>query len=317
MRNKKRGLSAIQTMLKFLWHSIVQTAPRLIGTNLVGIAVWRMRCSLLPAYAPIEERMPYDRYDDLAIYNNENNLMTRNIGQAQKDLDYRLGRQVYEHNRQLRKRAVELTLEEEWERRRLAVALHEDLGQSLAIAKIKLNSMNLEKSPGNLKPAIKEVADMLGQINDSISSLCFQMSPLILYELGLTESAEWLADKMRNQYGLSVVICDDGKPKPLSEPAKTLLFCSLRKLLLCVSKLSDPPAVEVKLCSEDSDLIMTVVFHGLRLNTINGESLTDFGFNSIRDKMLYLGGTLQIEDIHDIGAVVTLTVPIDTGVPIQ
>jgi glucose-6-phosphate-specific signal transduction histidine kinase len=195
--------------------------------------------------------------------------------------------------------------------------MHDELGQSLAIAKIKLNAMESKTCRCNSKPEIKEVADLIGQINESVSSLCLQMSPLILYELGLAESAKWLADEMRNECGLKVDIQDDGKHKPLSEPSKTLLFCALRKLLVIMAKYADRKGVEVSLLCEDAALAMAVVCHGQGFDTLDDESQTGFSLDSIRDKMCYLGGTMQLKSLPDIGTSIILTVPLGDKVAMR
>ena len=202
-------------------------------------------------------------------------------------------------------------------RHRLAVAMHDGVGQSLAIAKIKLNAMESKTCQCSTRPEIKEVADLIGKINESIGLLCFQMSPLILYELGLVESIEWLADEMSNNYGLNVDIQNDGNPKPLGETAKILLFCSLRRLLDIMVEHSDLERIGVVLLREGSVLLIRVIYHGLGFDNLDHKNLTYFSLDQIRDKMIYLGGTLQLGSLPDKGMSITLMVPLDSEVPIQ
>jgi two-component system CheB/CheR fusion protein len=234
--------------------------------------------------------------------------------EAKKSQSEILEQMVAERTRQLRMVADELELAEDRERRKLAEALHDDLGQVLAIAKIKLTSMNLNERRGNLKIALKEIGDLIGQANESMRSLAFQMSPLVLLDQGLAEAAECLADEMCKKYGLSVAIHDDGEPKPLSEATKNFLFRSLRELLVNAAKHSGVLVAEVSLLREDAIVVVTVSDHGKGFDPTNDEGKAGFGLSSIRNRIGYTGGKMQIESYPGVGTTITLTAPLEIEV---
>jgi len=222
-----------------------------------------------------------------------------------------LEQRVRERTRQLRMMTVELSLAEERERRKLAEELHDGLGQVLAIAKIKLASMNLNERRGNLKAALKEVGDLIGQANESVRSLMFQMSPLAVLDLGVVQGIEWLADDMRKTYGLSVAVHDDGAPKPLPEATKTIVFRALRELLTNAAKHSGTLGAEVNLRRRDAALVATVVDYGKGFDPAANPNQASFGLASIRERMGYLGGSLHIDSHPGNGTTVTLTAPLE------
>ena len=240
-----------------------------------------------------------------------------NFSQAQNSDAKELSQQAFRHDQALRRLAVERVLEEERARHKLAVAMHDELGQSLAIAKIKLNAMESKTCQCNTRPEIKEVADLIGKINESIGLLCFQMSPLILYELGLVAAIEWLADEMRNNYGFKVDVQHNGNPNPLEETANILLFCSVRRLLDIMVKHSNLERIGVVLLREGSALLIKVIYHGLGFANLDHKNLTDFNLDRVRDKMIYLGGTLQFGSLPDSGRTIILMVPLDNKIPLQ
>lgn len=231
--------------------------------------------------------------------------------EAKNALAGTLERRVRERTRQLRAMAVELTLAEERERRKLAEVLHDDLGQVLAIAKIKLASMDLGGCGGGVSPALKDVSDLIGQASESVRSLVFQTSSLVLLDLGLAQATEWLAEEKRKKCGLSVAIHDDGEPKPLSEATKTILFRALRELLANAAKHSGSSGAEVSLLRRGAAVVVTVVDHGKGFDPKADENQAGFGLASIRERMGYLGGTLQIDSDPGGGTTVTLAAPLE------
>lgn len=298
---------------------LLKDAEAVLQTAQPGQREWRAEnqrwylCCLLPCRtgaAPVEGVIV--TFVDIS----ESKRVATQAIEAKNALAGTLERRVRERTRQLRAMAVELTLAEERERRKLAEVLHDDLGQVLAIAKIKLASMDLGGCGGEVGPALKDVSDLIGQASESMRSLVFQMSPLALLDLGLAQAVEWLADEKRKKCGLGVAIYDDGEPKPLSEATRTILFRALRELLTNAAKHSGSPGAEVSLLRRGAAVVVTVIDHGKGFDTKADENQAGFGLASIRERMGHLGGTLQIESDPGGGTTVTLTAPLELDIPV-
>ena len=92
-------------------------------------------------------------------------------------------RRILEYQSRLRSLSSELALAEQRERRRIAAELHDRIGQSLAIARIKLGRG--AAATGSARPVLDEVRALLDQSIQDTRTLTFELSPPILYELGL------------------------------------------------------------------------------------------------------------------------------------
>ncbi|MEJ2070786.1 MAG: CHASE3 domain-containing protein, partial [Syntrophobacterales bacterium] len=137
----------------------------------------------------------------------------------------------------LRSLASQLTLAEERERRRLAVHLHDQIGQNLALSHIKLEELRTSLEEAGSAKLVGEVgylARLLEQTIKETQSLTFKISPPILYELGLEAALECLADQFSQQHGLLTYFESDLQPKPLDENLKVLLFQAAQELLVNV-----------------------------------------------------------------------------------
>ena len=94
---------------------------------------------------------------------------------------------VYQN--QLRELATQLSMSEERERHRIATLLHDDVSQVLAAAEMKLDSLPSEVSQ-SCSDAVRDVRELIEQAISRARSLTFDLSPPILYEVGLEAALE-------------------------------------------------------------------------------------------------------------------------------
>ena len=144
------------------------------------------------------------------------------------------------HEERVRAMSAELMLAEERERRRIATVLHDAVGQTLALAKLKVESMReqqqSQQSANGLPGRLAEVYGLIDYAVQHTRTLTNELSPPVLYELGLEAALQWLADRAREQHGLTAEFEDDGQPKPVGPEVRTVLFQAARELLVNVAK---------------------------------------------------------------------------------
>jgi len=220
-----------------------------------------------------------------------------------------LEEQVDARTRELRSLSAQLTTTEERERRLLAQDLHDNLGQLLAVIKIKLTSL----AAGELQQSVTEIMDMLGQAEQSARTLTFQLSPPILQTLGFVPALEWLADEMERIYGVVVHVDNDSCRRQLGEEVQAMLYRSVRELLINVAKHAGVGVANLScLCSEER-LTVVVSDDGCGFDPGNnaGALLVTWGFglNSIYERIANIGGEMEIDSSVGNGTTITLTVP--------
>jgi len=219
---------------------------------------------------------------------------------------------AYQEN--LRSLASELSLTEERERRRLADFLHDDVGQPLALAKIKLGELTQEVSkPKGLK-AVNEVRGFLERAIGSTRNLTFELGLPILYEMGLEEAVEWLAEQFHIQHGLKVEVKRDQAPKPLTEGARVLLFRLVRELLTNVVKHARANKVMLSFARQNDLLFIQLQDDGIGFDTAQTASpaaiASGFGLFSVRERLSHLGGHMEVNSNPDRGTRVSIIVPL-------
>jgi len=226
---------------------------------------------------------------------------------------------LLEHEAQLKFLASQLTLSEERERRRIATELHDRIGQSLAVSKIKLDGLRHSVSPEDPVKVMEQVSSSLGQAIADIRSLTFDLSSPILHELGFEAAvAAWLVDKIEQEHGIVTEFEDDGQAEPLDEDVRALLFRNVQELLFNVVKHANAHKVKVSIRRIGSRIRVSVQDDGVGFDPakVALRSIREGGFGlfSIRERLEQLGGHLQIDSAPGRGCTVTMTAPIKKGV---
>ena len=221
-------------------------------------------------------------------------------------------KEIRTYQEQLRSVASELSLTEERERRRLATDLHDHVGQILALAQIKLGAIRESASSTQLVEPMDEVRRLIEQTIQYTRSLTFELSPPILYDLGFEAAVEWLAELMQEQQGITVKVQADRSSKPMYDEIRVILFQTVRELLGNVVKHANAKNIRVFIAREEAALQVRIEDDGLGMGSsadaANGPS--GFGFFSIKERLQYLGGQLDVVSEPGWGTRVTLQVPL-------
>ncbi len=217
------------------------------------------------------------------------------------------------YQEQLRFFASQLSLIEEQERRRIATELHDHIGQTLALCKIKLGTLReLTSSP--LATSLDEVRSLIEQTIQYTRSLTFELSPPILYELGYEAAVEWFGEKILRQHGILFNFKNDENPKPLNDEARIFLFQAVRELLVNIVKHAKANHVTVSIRRDGDDVRISVEDDGIGFEVSKTESYLNkssgFGLFSIHERLKYINGYINVESVPGHGTRVTIVVPL-------
>jgi PAS domain S-box-containing protein len=220
---------------------------------------------------------------------------------------------LLKYQSQLKSLASELRTTEERQRRRIASDLHDGVGQALALAQAKLVELtSCPKSEANRK-TLGEVLDLVKQAIAGSRSLAYDLSPPILYDLGLEPALDWLAEKLGREYPLVVHFQQSGPAVALDADVRATLFRAVWELLNNVYKHARTDQAWVTLTRKASELAIRVEDRGVGFllpETSGGAGIGGLGVFSIRERMESLGGYMLIDTEPGKGTVVTLHIPL-------
>ncbi|WP_298266675.1 histidine kinase [Geobacter sp.] len=218
------------------------------------------------------------------------------------------------YQKELSSLAAELSLAAERERRRIAGELHDQVGQSLAFAKIGLNGLVQSVPDQELRGRIRDIGTILDQAIQDVRSLTVQISPPLLYEVGLEAALESLGEHFQDRFGFRVTFLDDGEPKPLPEELRVTLYQVVRELLVNVAKHAGArnAAVGIRKIPGSVELWVEDDGKGFAVEDVlrPGAGKKSFGLFSIRERLRHLGCEIRISSKPGAGTRTTIRVPL-------
>ena len=202
--------------------------------------------------------------------------------------------------RALRRAATAASLAEQQERRKLAADLHDDAGQLLSLASLKLRAL-ADGAPGDGNEPFRELAEILAETRRRVTSLSFQLSPPLLHDVGLVAATRWLAEEKARSYSLVVRVAES-EELALDEATRVTLFRAIRELLINVAKHAGVGRARVQIWSDGVMARVAVEDGGVGFGGdsdprrfASAVSRGGFGLLALRERLEQLGGTLVIE----------------------
>lgn len=216
------------------------------------------------------------------------------------------------HREALRNLASEISQTQEKERRQIADDLHDQIGQNLILAKMKLGELSAQV-PVQYTSSVEQVRTLLDQSIKDARSLIRDLCPQVLYELGLEAALDWLVEQTQEKYGLRCVAEITPLQKSVREDRRVILFQAARELLVNVAKHARATQATLVLDSDREWVKIHVVDDGRGFEpslTFPESTERGFGLFSIRERLALLGGELQIDSAPDRGTRATITIPV-------
>ena len=221
-------------------------------------------------------------------------------------------KQLLEYQKQLRRLASELVAAESRHRSRIAEDLHDRIGQSLFLIKMKLDFRTRpDKAPS--KKVLDEALDLLDQAVADVRTMIVEICPPSLNLLGLEAALSELADKIGLEYGLNVYFRECGDLDPLSTEIRDLLYRGGRELVFNVVKHAQATALWLVVRQDEEYIHVEVRDNGVGFDeTIVDSALGEsagFGLFSLRERLQPIGGLLVVDSEPGQGARVVIQVP--------
>jgi signal transduction histidine kinase len=201
---------------------------------------------------------------------------------------------------------------QEMERRRVAIELHDELGQSLTAIKINLQLSERIKDGSRSEitaESIRIVEDALQQVR----KLATALRPSILDDLGLAPALRWIAEQTAQRGGFAVQFEPDIPASRLAPDIETACFRIVQEALTNITRHAQPHQVAIHLRRKGGRLELTVRDDGngfdlaaMRERARAGGSL---GVLGMQERATLIGGELDIVSAPGQGSTVQLICP--------
>ena len=218
-----------------------------------------------------------------------------------------------DHARQLQALSRHVLEAQETERRRLAVELHDELGQSLTAIKINLQTHERfkEQVPGDLfAENIRIVEDALQQVR----RLSLALRPSMLDDLGLVPALRWIAEQTAARGGFAVKVDSFIPSVRLATEIETACFRIVQEALTNIVRHAHATQVDIELRQEGDFMVLCVRDDGcgfdiiaMRERALAGGSI---GVLGMQERAVLIGGLLEMQSTPGQGSAMQLRCPL-------
>ena len=223
----------------------------------------------------------------------------------------------FRYQEQLRSLAARLASTEEEERWRVSRQIHDTVIQSLSLSNIKLGAAARAAEDAGLSAEQMKLGIVRELIVEAIAQcrlLMSDLTPPLLYELGLKAALEHLVAKLQRQHDVRIELEDDGASQSLDNALRGLLFQATRELVVNALKHANASEVTITTRSDGSLIRVCVRDNGTGIDPSKTEPRGagqegGFGLFSIRERVEGLGGHLHIQSSPGKGTTITIAAP--------
>jgi signal transduction histidine kinase len=220
--------------------------------------------------------------------------------------------EILETRQQLQALSTRLLEVQEQERRDIAHELHDEIGQSLTLVKIKLQ-MALHRD-GNNRLLTEECVGITTHTLEQVRTMSLNLRPPALDDLGLAAALQWALDRQEGVSGWEIKFASDPLPERLAMETETACFRVAQEALTNAARHAGAGKVTVRLRISGGNLELAVEDDGCGFDQEavrrRPASRSSLGLISMKERAALAGGRLEIESAHGRGTKVLAVFPL-------
>jgi PAS domain S-box-containing protein len=226
--------------------------------------------------------------------------------------------ELHDSEDSLRRLSLHLLRTQDEERRRIGRDLHDSLGQTLSVLKMKLDSLPATIGLSAQDPRNQNIAACANLTEDCIKevrTIAYLLYPPMLEEMGLKSAISWYVDGFSKRSGIQTKFETPGDFGRLPRHVETALFRVLQESLTNVHRHSGSKVARVRLFVKGGTSVLEVIDEGKGMPaqySVNsshpGMTALGVGLRGMEERLRQLGGELELASSPQ-GTKVTASVP--------
>lgn len=271
-------------------------------------------------------------YAQIASDLTEKKRHAEELQRAHDELEMRVGERTIElaqANRALMEEMVErdlgeqqridllgrLVTSQEFERRRIARDLHDQLGQRVTALRLKIAAL-AEVSADNSEIAtrVQKLQEISERLDSEVSFLAWELRPTALDDLGLVDAVGAFVNEWSRHYEIEAEFHSSGLSNDrLEQETETHLYRITQEALNNILKHAKAKNVTVLLEKRDANVSLIIEDDGAGFDpgkiASNGDANKGLGLVGMRERAALVGGTVEIETSRGKGVTIYVRVP--------
>jgi PAS domain S-box-containing protein len=234
------------------------------------------------------------------------------LEQRFRDNAVELEKMVDRRTDELRRLSIRLMTMQDQERRRIARDLHDGLGQELAVAKMVLDKMLLQKSPGSNDESWTQASSIVDRAIQQVRTISHLLHPPLLDEVGLMSALSWYVEGLSKRSGIETSLDVQPSDFPrLSSEVETAVFRIVQEALTNVFRHSGAHKVGISLTQKNGQIVVAVRDDGKGISkkVVDLEpGSVGVGIGGMKQRAKEFGGELRLSNANP-GTLIELTIP--------
>jgi two-component system NarL family sensor kinase len=203
----------------------------------------------------------------------------------------------------------------EQERHSIARGLHDGIGQSLSMLRMRIIRMSeLDNNPERTEIR-RGVVDTLEEIILDLKKISNNLKPRMLEEMGLGFALKYLVDKVVVETGLVGEINVIGEEIRLESKLEIYLYRIVQEAITNIMKYANASNFSIQLVITDKFLRMIISDNGKGFNleevSSRNNSLNGMGLLNMRERVEAYQGQLKIDSSDGNGTMIVIEIPLE------
>lgn len=211
--------------------------------------------------------------------------------------------------------AAHLAEAQEIERRHLARALHDEVGQNVTAIAFTLDFIQSQLDEPDLpidlvRTHLKETLDLAEQTTDRIRQIVADLRPPMLDDYGLIEALDWYADHLAQITGLEITVQQTYFAPRLPAAVESMLFRIAQEALTNIVNHAQAQSASITVEAKASTIRLTIADNGLGFEVDQpAASPARFGLLTMVERAKAINGRCTIESQRNQGTRIIVEVP--------
>lgn len=216
--------------------------------------------------------------------------------------------------RQIEKQVINSLIEgEERERRRVAMELHDGLGQYLSAANMTFDAI-LEYTKAMPEEQHEQYKHGLGLLKHAIKesrSVAQNLLPKAIEDFGLALAVEALVEDYEKNTDIQFYYYQNVDGYNISQSIEINLFRMIQETLNNALKHANCTKIDVQIVKDDTDIVCTIEDNGVGFEFNEQKKISGLGMQSLQTRSKALNGELDIITAPGKGTLISIIIPLN------
>jgi PAS domain S-box-containing protein len=220
---------------------------------------------------------------------------------------------LLESREQLRELSAYMEAIREEERKRIAMEIHDELGQLLTALKMDVSLLKMRLAQdADVARKVDDMRELVEKTIWMVRNVASHLRPAAL-NFGIVSALEWLVEDFGRRKGLSCQLWINGREPVLDDAHATAVFRIVQASLTNVALHAGASRVDVTLTNTETTLDLYVSDDGCGFDPAAARKGYSYGLLGMSERARLIGGSLRIDSSPETGTVVSIHVPLGGG----